>query len=144
MYVKNKAGLTGQAVPGRRIPGHWPPPSLEGAGEPWTSWTFPCCLLPTSACGMTTFPYFDWSQSRKARVKLCLEQPLVRLESSLESLGPGEFYHGAQKPTGRTGTCFFWDRDGRNLSLWSRYLIRARRVAGSCSPEVHDTATADG
>ena len=23
-YVSNKAGLTGQAVPGRRIPGHWP------------------------------------------------------------------------------------------------------------------------
>ena len=23
-YVSNKAGLTGQTVPGRRIPGHWP------------------------------------------------------------------------------------------------------------------------
>ena len=32
-YVKNKAGLTGQTVPGRRIPGHWPYPGPEELAE---------------------------------------------------------------------------------------------------------------
>ena len=36
-YVKNKAGLTGQTVPGRRIPGHWPYPGPEELAE-----TEPC------------------------------------------------------------------------------------------------------
>ena len=31
-YVSNKAGLTGQTVPGRRIPGHWP---YLGPGMSW-------------------------------------------------------------------------------------------------------------
>ena len=37
-YVKNKAGLTGQTVPGRRIPGHWPTPVPEAlaVAEPVT------------------------------------------------------------------------------------------------------------
>ena len=33
LYVKNKAGLTGQSVPGRRIPGHWPYPGPEELAE---------------------------------------------------------------------------------------------------------------
>ena len=37
IYVKNKAGLTGQTVPGRRIPGHWPYPGPEELAE-----TEPC------------------------------------------------------------------------------------------------------
>ena len=32
-YVENKAGLTGQTVPGRRIPGHWPYPGPEELAE---------------------------------------------------------------------------------------------------------------
>ena len=32
-YVKNKAGLTGQTFPGRRIPGHWPYPAPEELAE---------------------------------------------------------------------------------------------------------------
>ena len=38
IYVKNKAGLTGQTVPGRRIPGHWPTPVPEAlaVAEPVT------------------------------------------------------------------------------------------------------------
>ena len=32
-YVKNKAGLTGQTVTGRRIPGHWPTPVPEALAE---------------------------------------------------------------------------------------------------------------
>ena len=37
-YVENKAGLTGQTVPGRRIPGHWPTPVPEAlaVAEPVT------------------------------------------------------------------------------------------------------------
>ena len=35
--VKNKAGLTGQTVPERRIPGHWPYPGPEELAE-----TEPC------------------------------------------------------------------------------------------------------
>ena len=33
LYVENKAGLTGQTVPGRRIPGHWPYPGPEELAE---------------------------------------------------------------------------------------------------------------
>ena len=33
IYVENKAGLTGQTVPGRRIPGHWPYPGPEELAE---------------------------------------------------------------------------------------------------------------
>ena len=60
IYVKNKAGLTGQTVPGRRIPGHWPTPVPEAlaVAEPVTlvSKTIPFSFLPppraaaTSAC----------------------------------------------------------------------------------------------
>ena len=32
-YVKNKAGLTGQTFPGRRILGHWPYPAPEELAE---------------------------------------------------------------------------------------------------------------
>ena len=32
-YVENKAGLTGQTFPGRRIPGHWPYPAPEELAE---------------------------------------------------------------------------------------------------------------
>ena len=32
-YAKNKAGLTGQTFPGRRIPGHWPYPAPEELAE---------------------------------------------------------------------------------------------------------------
>ena len=43
-YVKNKAGLTGQTVPGRRIPGHWPYPGPEELAETEPvgpdAWTF--------------------------------------------------------------------------------------------------------
>ena len=37
-YVENKAGLTGQTFPGRRIPGHWPTPVPEAlaVAEPVT------------------------------------------------------------------------------------------------------------
>ena len=31
--MENKAGLTGQTVPGRRIPGHWPYPGPEELAE---------------------------------------------------------------------------------------------------------------
>ena len=33
LRVENKAGLTGQTVPGRRIPGHWPYPGPEELAE---------------------------------------------------------------------------------------------------------------
>ena len=46
-YVKNKAGLTGQTVPGRRIPGHWPYPGPEELAE-----TEPC--VP----GLIDVPFF--------------------------------------------------------------------------------------
>ena len=40
----NKAGLTGQTVPGRRIPGHWPYPGPEELAETEPvgpdAWTF--------------------------------------------------------------------------------------------------------
>ena len=59
-YVKNKAGLTGQTVPERRIPGHWPTPVPEAlaVAEPVTlvSKTIPFSFLSppraaaTSAC----------------------------------------------------------------------------------------------
>ena len=43
-YVENKAGLTGQTVPGRRIPGHWPYPGPEELAEAELvgpdAWTF--------------------------------------------------------------------------------------------------------
>ena len=43
-YVENKAGLTGQTVPGRRIPGHWPYPGPEELAETEPvgpdAWTF--------------------------------------------------------------------------------------------------------
>ena len=43
-YVSNKAGLTGQTVPGRRIPGHWPYPGPEELAETEPvgpdAWTF--------------------------------------------------------------------------------------------------------
>ena len=32
-YVENKAGLTGQTVPGGRISGHWPYPGPEELAE---------------------------------------------------------------------------------------------------------------
>ena len=32
-YVENKAGLTGQTFPGRRILGHWPYPAPEELAE---------------------------------------------------------------------------------------------------------------
>ena len=42
--VENKAGLTGQTVPGRRIPGHWPYPGPEELAETEPvgpdAWTF--------------------------------------------------------------------------------------------------------
>ena len=42
--MENKAGLTGQTVPGRRIPGHWPYPGPEELAEAEPvgpdSWTF--------------------------------------------------------------------------------------------------------
>ena len=42
--VENKAGLTGQTVPGRRIPGHWPYPGPEELAEAEPvgpdAWTF--------------------------------------------------------------------------------------------------------
>ena len=44
IYVSNKAGLTGQTVPGRRIPGHWPYPGPEELAETEPvgpdAWTF--------------------------------------------------------------------------------------------------------
>jgi len=44
IYVENKAGLTGQTVPGRRIPGHWPYPGPEELAETEPvgpdAWTF--------------------------------------------------------------------------------------------------------
>ena len=46
-YVKNKAGLTGQTVPGQRIPGHWPYPGPEELAE-----TEPC--VP----GLIDVPFF--------------------------------------------------------------------------------------
>ena len=59
-YVKNKAGSTGQTVPGPRIPGHWPTPVPEAlaVAEPVTlvSKTIPFSFLSppraaaTSAC----------------------------------------------------------------------------------------------
>ncbi len=55
-YVKNKAGLTGQTVPRRRIPGHWPIPVPEALAlaEPVTlvSKTLPFSFLypPPSRC----------------------------------------------------------------------------------------------
>ena len=43
-YVENKAGLTGQTFPGRRIPGHWPYPGPEELAEAEPvgpdAWTF--------------------------------------------------------------------------------------------------------
>ena len=83
-YVKNKAGLTGQAVPGRRIPGHRPSPGPEAlaVAEPvtpgWTSWTFPCIFIvflpprppdercPKSACA-STFVAARWRQLQDRR-----------------------------------------------------------------------------
>ena len=42
--MSNKAGLTGQTVPGRRIPGHWPYPGPEELAEAELvgpdAWTF--------------------------------------------------------------------------------------------------------
>ena len=42
--MENKAGLTGQTVPGRRIPGHWPYPGPEELAETEPvgpdAWTF--------------------------------------------------------------------------------------------------------
>ena len=42
--MENKAGLTGQTVPGRRIPGHWPYPGPEELAEAELvgpdAWTF--------------------------------------------------------------------------------------------------------
>ena len=42
--MENKAGLTGQTVPGRRIPGHWPYPGPEELAEAEPvgpdAWTF--------------------------------------------------------------------------------------------------------
>ena len=55
-YVKNKAGLTGQTVPRRRIPSHWPIPVPEALAlaEPVTlvSKTLPFSFLypPPSRC----------------------------------------------------------------------------------------------
>ena len=46
-YVKNKAGLTGQTFPGRRILGHWPYPAPEELAE-----TEPC--VP----GLIDVPFF--------------------------------------------------------------------------------------
>ena len=43
-YVENKAGLTGQTVPGGRISGHWPYPGPEELAETEPvgpdAWTF--------------------------------------------------------------------------------------------------------
>ena len=43
-YVENKAGLTGQTFPGRRILGHWPYPAPEELAETEPvgpdAWTF--------------------------------------------------------------------------------------------------------
>ena len=53
-YVSNKAGLTGQTVPGRRIPGHWPylGPDELAETEPVCpdARTFLSFTPPTSAC----------------------------------------------------------------------------------------------
>ena len=42
--VENKAGLTGQTVPGRQIPGHWPYPGPQELAEAEPvgqyAWTF--------------------------------------------------------------------------------------------------------
>ena len=42
--MENKAGLTGQTVPGRQIPGHWPYPGPEELAEAELvgpdAWTF--------------------------------------------------------------------------------------------------------
>ena len=50
-YVENKAGLTGQTVPGRRIPGHWPYPGPEELAETEPvgpdAWTFLFLLITT-------------------------------------------------------------------------------------------------
>ena len=64
--MKNKAGLTGQTFPGRRIPGHWPYPAPEELAEtepvtldyrmflsftPITSWPSSVGMAaPTLAC----------------------------------------------------------------------------------------------
>ena len=50
-YVENKAGLTGQTVPRRRIPGHWPYPGPEELAETEPvgpdAWTFLFLLITT-------------------------------------------------------------------------------------------------
>ena len=48
-YVENKAGLTGQTVPGRRIPGHWPYPGPEELAE--------AELVGPDACTFLSFNY---------------------------------------------------------------------------------------
>ena len=60
--MENKAGLTGQTVPGRRIPGHWPYPGPEELAEaepvgPDSSlvWTFPFLLITASGSALASF-----------------------------------------------------------------------------------------
>ena len=49
-YVSNKAGLTGQTVPGRRIPGHWPYLGPDELARDRTGFCLYGGLLP--ACNM--------------------------------------------------------------------------------------------
>ena len=82
-YVKNKAGLTGQTVPGWRIPGHWPYP---GPGE--LAETEPCVpglidvpFFPTSACwpssaGMAA-PTLAYVAASVCRLSCSVLQPAV-------------------------------------------------------------------
>ena len=67
-YVKNKAGLTGQTVPGRRIPGHWPYPGPEELAE-----TEPC--VP----GLIDVPFFVSFNTPPERVLAKLGRQAARL-----------------------------------------------------------------
>ena len=59
-YVKNKAGLTGQTFPGRRIPGHWPYPGPEELAEAEPvgpdAWTFLSFNHPAPASAGARYP----------------------------------------------------------------------------------------
>ena len=61
--MENKAGLTGQTVPGRRIPGHWPYPGPEELAEAepvgpdaWTFLSFNHPALASAGARFTRYP----------------------------------------------------------------------------------------
>ena len=61
--MENKAGLTGQTVPGRRIPGHWPYPGPEELAEAepvgpdaWTFLSFDLTPPPRARERVTRYP----------------------------------------------------------------------------------------